>query len=174
MEIERKFTLKTLPENLSDFPFHHIEQAYLNVDPVVRVRKQDEEYFLTYKGKGMMAREESNLALNKEAYYHLRSKADGNIISKKRYLIPLNKPGFKPGFPTPPDDYTLTIELDIFDPPFAPLILAEVEFGSKEAAEAFVPPEWFDREVTYSGEYHNARMALTPIEDNPLFNGKGV
>ncbi len=165
MEIERKFTLKTLPDNLGDFPYHHIEQAYLNVDPVVRVRKQDDEYYLTYKGKGMMAREESNLSLNKEAYYHLRSKADGNIISKKRYLIPLNNPGFKPGFPTPPDDYSLTIELDIFDPPFAPLILAEVEFGSKEAAEAFVPPEWFDEDVTYYKEYHNSYLALSV--DNP-------
>ena len=44
-----------------------------------RVRKEDEEYILTYKGSGMMAREEHNLALNREAYLHLREKADGNI-----------------------------------------------------------------------------------------------
>ena len=48
----------------------------------------------------------------------------------------------------------------MFDPPFAPLIMAEVEFGSREAAEAFVPPEWFDEEVTYNKEYHNSYMAL--------------
>ncbi|MBR1931521.1 MAG: CYTH domain-containing protein [Lachnospiraceae bacterium] len=161
MEIERKFTIKSLPDNLDDFPFHHIEQAYLNVDPVVRVRKEDNEYYMTYKGKGMLAREESNLGLNKDAYYHLRNKADGNIISKKRYLIPLTHPGFKAGFPTPPEDYSLTIELDVFDPPFAPLILAEVEFGSREAAEAFVPPDWFDEDVTYCKEYHNSYLALT-------------
>ena len=107
-----------------------------------------------------MAREESNLPLNRESYYHLREKADGNIISKTRYLIPLPHPGFKEGWPTPPEDYTLTIELDVFDPPFAPLIMAEVEFGSKDAAEAFLPPEWFDREVTYCKEYHNSYMAL--------------
>lgn len=160
MEIERKYTIKKLPENLESYPCHHIEQAYLNVNPVVRVRKQDDEYYMTYKGNGMMAREESNLPLNKDAYYHLRAKADGNIISKKRYLIPLNHPGFKPGFPVPPADYSLTIELDVFDPPFAPLIMAEVEFGSREAAESFVPPDWFDREVTYDKEYHNSYMAL--------------
>ena len=160
MEIERKYTIKKLPENLESYPCHHIEQAYLNVNPVVRVRKQDDEYYMTYKGNGMMAREESNLPLNKEAYYHLRAKADGNIISKKRYLIPLNHPGFKPGFPVPPADYSLTIELDVFDPPFAPLIMAEVEFGSREAAESFVPPDWFDREVTYHKDYHNSYMAL--------------
>lgn len=94
----------------------------------------------------MLAREESNLSLNKESYYHLREKADGNIISKTRYNIPLLHPGFREGFPTPPDDYSLTIELDVFDPPFAPLVMAEVEFGSREAAEAFVPPDWFDEE----------------------------
>lgn len=165
MEIERKFKIKTLPENLERYPVHHIEQAYLNVNPVLRVRKQDNEYYMTYKGSGMMAREENNLALNEEAYYHLRAKADGHIISKKRYLILLRNPGFKEGFPTPPDDYTLTIELDVFEPPLSPLVIAEVEFGSTEAAEAFVPPDWFGEEVTYCKEYHNAYMALHCLPD---------
>ncbi|MCR5753483.1 MAG: CYTH domain-containing protein [Acetatifactor sp.] len=164
MEIERKFTLKSLPDDLESYPFHLIEQAYLNTNPVVRIRREDDEYYLTYKGQGMMAREESNLALNKESYEHLLTKADGNIISKKRYLIPLHNPGFKEGFPAPPDDYTLTIELDIFDAPFAPLAMAEVEFGSTEAAVAFVPPEWFDEDVTYCKEYHNSYMALNPLD----------
>lgn len=162
MEIERKFTIAQLPADLDSFPCHHIEQAYLNTSPVVRVRKEDNEYYLTYKGSGMMAREEHNLPLTEEAYYHLRDKADGKIISKKRYLIPLNNPSFREqdGFPKPPEDYTLTIELDVFDPPFAPLIMAEVEFGSKEAAEAFLPPAWFSEEVTYKKEYHNSYLAL--------------
>lgn len=64
MEIERKFTLKSLPDNLESYPSHHIEQVYLNYNPVVRARKQDDEYYLTYKGSGMMARDESNLPLN--------------------------------------------------------------------------------------------------------------
>lgn len=163
MEIERKFLIKELPADLDSYRFHHIEQAYLNLSPVVRVRKEDDIYYLTYKGKGLMAREESNLPLNEESYYHLREKADGKIISKKRYLIPLLHPKFqtKAGFPTPPEDYKLTIELDVFDPPFAPLIMAEVEFGSKEAAEAFLPPEWFGEEVTYCKEYHNSYLAMS-------------
>ena len=144
MEIERKFTLKSLPDNLESYPSHHIEQVYLNYNPVV----------------SMMARDESNLPLNEASYYHLREKADGSVISKRRYLIPLEHPGFKEGFPTPPADYSLTIELDVFDAPFAPLIMAEVEFGSKEAAEAFVPPAWFDKDVTYCKEYHNSYLAL--------------
>ena len=162
MEIERKFTIKELPADLESYPFHHIEQAYLNETPVIRVRKEDDDFYLTYKGSGMMAREESNLPLNREAYYHLREKADGRIISKKRYLIPLPHPSFQKSdkLPAPPSDYSLTIELDIFDPPFAPLTMAEVEFGSREAAEAFIPPDWFDEDVTYREEYHNSYMAL--------------
>ena len=79
MEIERKFTLKSLPDNLESYPSHHIEQVYLNYNPVIRARKQDDEYYLTYKGSGMMARDESNLPLNEESYYHLREKADGTV-----------------------------------------------------------------------------------------------
>ena len=164
MEIERKFMIKKLPENLENYPFLHIEQGYLNTSPVIRVRKENEDYYLTYKGSGMMARDEVNLSLNEEAYYHLREKADGRIISKKRYLIPLVHPAFftAKGFPKPPADYQLTIELDVFEPPFAPLIIAEVEFGSTEAAEAFIPPDWFGEDVTYRKEYHNSFMALNP------------
>lgn len=160
MEIERKFTIKQLPEELDKYPSRYIEQGYLNALPVVRVRKEDDEYYLTYKGSGMMAREEFNLPLTKDAYYHLREKTDGKIISKRRYLIPLPNPAVQEGSRKPPADYSLTIELDVFDPPFAPLIMAEVEFGSKEAAEAFVPPDWFDEDVTYRQEYHNSYMAL--------------
>lgn len=163
MEIERKFTIKQLPENLELYPSHRIEQAYLNTDPVVRVRRQDDEYYLTYKGSGMMAREEYNLPLNADAYLHLRAKADGNIISKTRYLIPLKHPQFAEGGPKPPKDYALTIELDVFDAPFAPLVMAEVEFGSKIAAETFLPPDWFLEDVTYNAAYHNSYLSMRKL-----------
>jgi DNA repair protein RecN (Recombination protein N) len=44
MEIERKFLPKTLPENLESYPHHKIAQGYLSTNPVVRIRRQDEEY----------------------------------------------------------------------------------------------------------------------------------
>ena len=165
MEIERKFLIKHIPENLDSYSYHLIEQAYLCTEPVVRIRRQDDEYYMTYKGSGMMAREEHNLWLSKEAYYHLRDKADGRILSKTRYLIPLDNPGFKPGFPTPPEDYSLTIELDVFEGELASLVLAEVEFGSTEAAQSFLPPDWFDEDVTYCKEYHNSYMALHDMKE---------
>lgn len=150
MEIERKFLIEELPEDLERYPFHLIEQGYLCTAPVVRIRRQDDTYYLTYKSKGMMVREEYNLLLTAEAYEHLRKKVDGNLITKKRYLIPLNE--------------TLTIELDIFDAPFAPLRLAEVEFSSEEEAKAFTPPAWFGEDVTFSGLYHNSYLSRLNIK----------
>lgn len=111
----------------------------------MRVRRSNDKYILTYKGSGLMVREEYNLLLNEEAYRHLIQKADGIIISKKRYLIPLTG--------------RLTIELDIFEGDLAPLKLAEVEFETKEEAESFLPPKWFGKDVTFSSDYHNSTLS---------------
>ena len=149
MEIERKFIVKKLPENVDSFDHRIIEQAYLTTEPTIRVRREDDRYYMTYKGVGgantSLAHEEYNLALTKEAYETLASKADGNIIRKKRVLIPYDGN---------------MIELDIFAEPFDDLIIAEVEFGSVEDAEAFNPPDWFDEDVTDRMEYRNAYLAL--------------
>ncbi|MBE5879349.1 MAG: CYTH domain-containing protein [Lachnospiraceae bacterium] len=145
MEIERKFTVKSIPANLSEYPCRKLEQGYLNTSPVVRVRREDDNYYLTYKGKGFLVREEHNLALTKEAYLHLREKADGLIITKDRYLIPFNE--------------KLTIELDIFAGPLAPLVLAEVEFETEEEANTFTPPEWFDKDVTNDPSFSNSALS---------------
>ncbi|MCM1135364.1 MAG: CYTH domain-containing protein [Clostridium sp.] len=159
MEIERKFLIKKLPDNLADYKCLCIEQAYLCTEPVLRVRRQNDEYYLTYKGDGMMVREEYNLPLNKTAYEHLIQKADGNVISKKRYLIPLPNPVFAENYAVPAKPLDLKIELDIFDAPFAPLILAEVEFPDEETADAFLPPAWLGEDVTQDKEYHNSNMS---------------
>ena len=158
IEIEKKYTIKKLPENLEHYPCKIIEQAYLNTAPVVRVRKSNDTYYLTYKGSGLMAREEYNLPLDEASYRHLLTKADGNIISKKRYVIPIEKPQFQKNF-VPAIEPALSIELDVFAPPFAPLVMAEVEFPSVEMADAFIPPAWFDEEVTNNPEYHNSVMS---------------
>lgn len=118
MEIERKYLIDRLPENLEQYECKHIEQGYLNTDPVVRIRKSNDKYTLTYKGAGLMCREEYNLPLNAEAFAHLKEKIDGILIQKRRYLIPLTD--------------KLTIELDVFEGELAPLQLAEVEFETKK------------------------------------------
>ena len=144
MEIERKFLLKELPENLDTYPVRHLEQGYLCTAPVVRIRRDDDKYELTYKGKGCMIREEHNLPLTKEAYEHLREKIDGRLIIKKRYMIPLEK---------------YMVELDVFEGDLAPLTLAEVEFSSEEDAKNFVAPDWFAEDVTFSKLYHNSFLS---------------
>ena len=130
MEIERKYLIDELPFDVTAYPSHEIEQAYLNTEPVVRIRRQDEDYYLT---------------LNQEAYAHLLEKADGNVLTKTRYKIPLG-------------DH-LTIEIDVFHGKFEGLILAEVEFPTMEEAESFQPPEYFGKDVTFSTEYHNSTLS---------------
>lgn len=144
MEIERKYLVKSLPDNLTSYPCRFLEQSYLCTEPVVRVRQDNDRYELTYKSKGLMVREEHNLPLTQESYEHLKTKADGRIITKKRYMIPYDK---------------YTIELDVFEGELAPLILAEVEFPSKEEANAFVAPDWFGEDVTFSTQYHNSNLS---------------
>ena len=149
MEIERKFLIDkdNIPDNLNRYKYKDIEQGYLSTEPVVRVRKSNDKYTLTYKSKGFLVREEYNLPLTRESYEHLIAKADGNIITKRRYLIP-EKEG-------------LTIELDIFDGKYKGLVVAEVEFNTENEANSYVAPEWFGEDVTMKSEYSNSNLALT-------------
>lgn len=149
MEIERKYLIKQMPD-LQNYEYREIEQAYLCTGPVVRVRRENESYYMTYKGFGMMSRVEENLPLTKEAYAHLKEKADGNIIGKRRYLIPI-------------EEQKLTIELDVFEKPFEFLVMAEVEFESEDQADAFDVPEWFGEEVTFDKRYHNSYMSALDV-----------
>lgn len=145
MEIERKYLIKTLPEDLTQYPCRRIEQGYLNTEPVVRIRRSNDTYTLTYKGTGLMVREEYNLPLTAAAFAHLKEKIDGRLIKKRRYLIPYGE--------------RYTIELDVFENDLAPLTLAEVEFESEDDANRFTPPDWFGEDVTFSADYHNSTLS---------------
>ncbi len=153
MEIERKFTIKKLPENLEQYEKKEIEQVYLCRKPTLRARKSNEDYILTYKSKQGLQRaenataracEEVELPLTKEAYEHLKEKADGSVISKTRYLIPLTQ--------------NRKIEMDVFHGYLEGLMFAEVEFDSEEEAAAFQLPDWFGEDVTFDHRYSNAVM----------------
>ena len=85
MEIERKFTLKKLPDNLEQYECRIIEQGYLNTKPIIRIRRLDDEYILNYKSKDGIAptdqdviiSKEVELPLNEVSYNHLKEKVDG-------------------------------------------------------------------------------------------------
>lgn len=204
VEIERKFTVRHLPEDLDKYPYHVIEQGYLNVSPAIRVRREDDSCYMTYKNRSIYAESiqdtksqanseilasnkqqeqteqtvlevaqhdvpigstEYNLPLDKDSYEHMLKKADGNIIRKKRYLVPINADAFAEADvkKLQIDTSALKIELDVFDAPYDGTIIAEVEFPSEEAAAAYKPAEWFDEDVTGDHEYSNARMSLRNI-----------
>ncbi|MBQ3786555.1 MAG: CYTH domain-containing protein [Lachnospiraceae bacterium] len=162
-EIERKFLLRSLPDDLSAYRCRYIEQAYLSQKPVIRIRKSDDEYYMTYKGGGLMERIEYNLPLDRESFEHLLEKADGHVIKKKRYEIPLEAdesvfPDIsKEELEAINSDNPLKIELDIFSYPEG-LVLAEVEFPDRRLAEAFVMPDMFKEDVTEDPRYHNSNM----------------
>lgn len=147
MEIERKFlvTKGQLPANLESYPSEELEQGYILTDPVIRIRKQNNTYVLTYKGPGFLKREEVEFPLNKEAYQKLLEKTEGNIIKKTRYFIPA--------------EHDLTIELDVFSGLFEGLYLAEVEFPDEKTAMSYTPPEWFGEEATTDPLFHNATLS---------------
>ena len=148
MEIERKYLINSIPFDLSSYDCHTISQAYLCTEPVVRIRQENDDYYMTYKSKGLMVREEYNLPLTKESYQHLLSKADGNVISKKRFLIPYTL-----------GDKNYTIELDVFSDTLNGFVLAEVEFETEEDANDFLAPDWFDKDVTFLTDYHNSTLS---------------
>jgi len=153
MEIERKFSIKKLPDYLEQYEKKEIEQAYLCRKPTLRIRKSNDEYILTYKSKlGLdlpadataRCNEEVELPLTEEAYLHLKEKADGQVISKTRYLIPIEN--------------DRKIELDVFHGYLDGLFFAEVEFESEEEAAAYQLPDWFWEDVTFDRRYSNAVM----------------
>lgn len=145
MEIERKFLIHSLPD-LKKYKGKLIRQGYISTDPVIRIRKMDDLYTLTVKSKGHLARQEFELALSKEQFDDLWKKTNQVSISKTRYFIPL--------------DSTHTAELNLYYEGLEGLVTVEVEFGSISAAETFVPPRWFGKDVTQDARYKNNHLAL--------------
>ncbi len=148
MEIEKKYLVDRIPEDLEQYEKRELEQCYLCE------RRMDDDYILTYKnrpeesGKGdqpLCVAQELEASLTREAYEHLKEKADGICIKKTRYRIPYKK---------------YMIELDLFHDSYDGFCLAEVEFDSVEEGRSFQPPEWFGRDVSGDCRFSNSYMAL--------------
>lgn len=159
-EIEKKFLINTLPDNLEQYEKKEIEQGYLCTSPIVRIRKRNDDYILTYKSKfgiasdvehtsGAKVNNEVELPLTKEGYEHLKKKIDGHLIEKTRYIIPLH--------------HGLKAELDIFKAQLEGLVFAEVEFPDEETAQVFQPPEWLGEDVSLDKRYAN--YFLSTVDD---------
>ena len=139
MEIERKFLLDSIP-CLDGVRKDIIEQAYISIDPEVRVRKKGEKYYHTEKGDGSMVRTENEWEISESEYLDGISKCEGRILQKTRYYIPYG---------------SHLIELDIYSGKHEGLVVCEVEFSSEEEALSFEVPSWFGKEITHDISFRN-------------------
>ena len=144
-EIERKFLLKQLPENLKRARRYVIAQGYLATESAgrqVRLRKKGKTASLTFKvGRGR-SREEREIKLSPKQFAVLWPA--GRRLCKLRYEIPWRD---------------RLIEIDIYRGRHSGLVVAEVEFPDRATCRKFKPPAWFGREVTGEKRYSNVRLA---------------
>jgi CYTH domain-containing protein len=152
-EIERKFLIDEVPEDLEIGSRAEIAQGYLATgDHQVRLRRQGDRPLLTAKrGRGLV-RDEVEVPLEEESFERLWPLTEGRRLKKERLTATVD--GQK-------------VEVDVYQGPLAGLIVAEVEFEDIDAARAFSPPEWFVRELTDDARYSNQRLAIEgmPLEE---------
>jgi len=146
-EIERKFLLKQLPDQLRRSRHSIIEQGYLATESAgrqVRLRKKGKTASLTFKvGRGAH-REEREIKLSPKQFAALWPGTAGRRLRKVRYDIPWKN---------------LLIEIDVYRGKHDGLVVAEVEFPDRVTCRRFKPPSWFGREVTGEKRYSNVRLA---------------
>jgi len=147
-EIERKFLVTTLPENLNAYDHEQIRQGYLVIGKdgsEARVRDRDGSFTMTVKSKGDLSRGEWETAITAEQFETLWPATEGKRVEKVRFSIPTGD--------------GLTIELDIYDGDLAGLVSAEIEFVSADSAEAFIAPDWLGKDVTEIKSMKNQQLA---------------
>jgi adenylate cyclase len=147
-EIERKFLVKWLPDNLKRARHFIIEQGYLATESAgrqVRLRKRGKATSLTFKVGRSSHREEREIKLSPKQFAALWPGTAGRRLRKVRYEIPWD---------------SVMIEIDIYRGRHAGLVVAEVEFPNTASCRRFKAPWWFGREVTGEKRYSNVRLAL--------------
>ena len=147
-EIERKFLVKSLPENLEQYPHKDIVQGYLAITEdgtEVRLRQKGEKYFQTVKSGSGKTRFESEVEITEEQFNSLWEATKGKRVEKTRYEIP-HESGL--------------IELDVYHGGLDGLLSAEMEFSSEDDSNKFIAPEWLNEEVTDDKRYKNQDLAL--------------
>ncbi|MFY8216282.1 MAG: CYTH domain-containing protein [Chthoniobacterales bacterium] len=145
-EIERRFLLDHVPEDVLASPSVLIEQGYIAGHPVtVRLRSiESEGVFLTVKRGNLPDREEREVQLTQEQFEVLWPVTAGWRLEKRRYRVAWAEH---------------VIEVDVFSGRHTGLVIAEVEFRSNSAADQFTPPPWFGREITGEKNFSNAKLS---------------
>src|SRR2546423_6272640 len=146
-EIERKFLVRKLWDDLTSYPSAEISQGYLvSLDNglQVRLRKSGERFSLTYKRGIGKVREEREVELTAEQFAALWPATEGKRLLKTRSKIPV-------------DDRI--VEIDVYHGRHEGLVVAEVEFDTEEASKDFQPPDWLGDDVTGDPRYSNQLLA---------------
>ena len=146
-EIERKFLVRQLPDNLAQFPHAEIEQGYLAIAPdgvQVRLRRAGTKLSLTYKRSLGQAREEREILLSDEQFHLLWPATAKRRLTKTRYDVPLSGH---------------VVEIDVYRGKHEGLVVAEVEFNDEQTARSFQPPAWLGEDVSHDRRYSNQLLA---------------
>ncbi|WP_170608196.1 CYTH domain-containing protein [Ruegeria arenilitoris] len=151
LEIERKFLVATMPD-LSQTRKAFVRQGYLthpDDSTELRLRQKNDQYFMTLKGGGDIARVEREAEISGAQFEIFWPETEGRRVEKERYtgLLPDGR----------------TFELDVFLGSLSSLCLVEIEFNSEEAARAYSPPDWFGADVTEDKRYKNKTLAINGI-----------
>ncbi|MDQ8203814.1 CYTH domain-containing protein [Pelagicoccus sp. SDUM812003] len=143
-EIERKFLLDSLPSQLGQAESSQLRQGYLSVeDAEVRLRQSDDRYTLTCKRGDGLVRDEAEIDVSQSQFETLWPLTSGRRLEKTRYRLPYQG---------------LLIEIDVYHGILKPLRVAEIEFPDRESSDAFIPPDYFAREVTDDSRYKNRSL----------------
>ena len=146
-EIERKFLVRKMPDDLTSYSSNEISQGYLvSLDDgtQVRLRRKGHGYSLTFKrGRGGV-REEREVELTVAQFDALWPATEGKRLVKTRYEIPLGD---------------RVVEIDVYHDRHEGLVVAEVEFDDEESARNFQPPDWLGADVTGDPRYSNQLLA---------------
>ncbi|WP_026767343.1 CYTH domain-containing protein [Selenomonas ruminantium] len=146
MEIERQFWVEKLPQ-LPD-TYEELQQGYISLLPEIRIRRiGDSHFILTVKRGAGLVREEWETDISRQEYENLAARlyTGTRMIEKRRYHIALQD--------------GLVAELHVHGGHLAGFNYVEVEFSTVEKAKAFVPPEWFGREVTEDARFSYGTLA---------------
>ena len=150
LETERKFLISAdnVPYDLSRAQRYDITQTYINYSPEARVRNITNHgfWFAIKMPKDAigLSRLELEFAITAEEYYHLYDNMAEHTLQKTRYQFMQGEH---------------SVSVDIYDGDLKGLAVSEIEFANVEAANQFVPYDWYIEDITSDSRYKNANLA---------------
>ncbi len=148
LEIERKFVVSHLPEELLEKAVREeIKQGYLILQGQreLRIRQRNNQYWMTLKEGSGLERFEQECQISDGQFKMLWPLTEGKQIEKTRCLV---------------ENCGHVFEIDIFSGILAPLLVLEVEFSSIKESQKFRVPDFVEKEVTDDKNYKNATLAI--------------